>query len=60
MASGLPFTAQQYKFRIAGEPKTGNDLSCSVFTRRKKGRFDFDGESGNTVYFCLRYEKPRG
>jgi hypothetical protein len=52
--------SEKYKFRLAGEPKTGNDLPYSVFTRRKKERFDFDGESGNTVYFCLRYENPRG
>jgi hypothetical protein len=50
----------QYKFRLAGEPKTGKDLPYSVFTKRKKERFDFDGESGNTVYFCLRYENPTG
>jgi hypothetical protein len=52
--------SEKYKFRLAGEPKTGSDLPYSVFTRRKKERFDFDGESGNTVYFCLRYENPRG
>jgi hypothetical protein len=52
--------SKKYKFRLTGEPKTGSDLPYSVFTRRKKERFDFDGESGNTVYFCLRYENPRG
>jgi hypothetical protein len=31
-----------------------------AFTRRKRERFDFDGESGNTVYFCLRYENSKG
>jgi hypothetical protein len=41
-------------------PKTGEYLLCSVFTKRKKERFGFNGESGNTVYFCLRYEKPTG
>ncbi|MDR2758488.1 MAG: hypothetical protein LBB78_03820 [Spirochaetaceae bacterium] len=51
---------EKYRFRLAGEPKSGGDLPYSVFTRRKKERFDFDGESGNTVYFCLRYENPRG
>jgi hypothetical protein len=48
------------KIRITEESKTGNDLPRSKFTRRKKERFDFDGESGNTVYFCLRYESPTG
>jgi hypothetical protein len=52
--------SEKYKFRLAGPPGTGSDLPYSVFTRRKKERFDFDGESGNTVYFCLRYENPRG
>ncbi|MDR1931123.1 MAG: hypothetical protein LBQ44_10930, partial [Treponema sp.] len=40
--------------RIAAPPRTGDDLPHSVFTRRKKYRFDFDGNSGKTVYFCLR------
>jgi hypothetical protein len=48
------------KFRVAGEPKKGSDLPHSVFTRRKKERFDFDGESGTRVYFCLRYENSKG
>jgi hypothetical protein len=52
--------SDKYKFRLDGEPKTGADLPYSVFTRRKKERFDFDGESGNTVYFCLRYENSKG
>jgi hypothetical protein len=50
----------KYKFRLAAEPKTGSDLPYSLFTRRKKELFDFDGESGNTVYFCLRYENSKG
>ena len=53
-------TSDKHKFRLAAEPKTGADLPYSVFTRRKKERFDFDGESGNTVYFCLRYENSKG
>jgi hypothetical protein len=51
---------QKYQFRLASLPRTGADLPYSVFTRRKKQRFDFDGESGTTVYFCLRYENPTG
>jgi hypothetical protein len=35
-------------FRVAGVPKTGKDLPESLFTRRKKELFDFDGESGKT------------
>jgi hypothetical protein len=49
-----------YKYRLSGEPQSGTELPYSVFTRRKKERFDFDGESGNTVYFCLRYENAKG
>jgi len=48
------------KFRIAAPPKTGNDLPHSVFTRRLRHRFDFAGENGNKVYFCLRYENSKG
>jgi hypothetical protein len=46
--------------RLKGPPLTGLDLPESAFTRKKKMLFDFDGESGNTVYFCLRYESPTG
>jgi hypothetical protein len=49
-----------YQFRVGAPPRTGSDLPYSVFTRKKKQRFDFDGESGTTVYFCLRYENPTG
>jgi hypothetical protein len=47
-------------FRLSAPPKTGKDLPGSKFTRKKKMLFDFEGESGNTVYFCLRYESPTG
>jgi hypothetical protein len=30
-----------------------------MFTRRKKGRFDFEGENGNRVWFCLRCENEK-
>jgi hypothetical protein len=56
--SGDPTEA--HRFRVTGVPKTGKDLPESLFTRRKKERFDFDGESGKTVYFCLQYENPSG
>jgi hypothetical protein len=48
------------KFRLAAPPLTGSDLPHSHFTHRKKYRFDFEGESGNTAYFCLRYENQKG
>jgi hypothetical protein len=48
------------KFRIAVPPKVGNDLPHSTFTRRKKYVFNFEGDSGKTVWFGLRYENPSG
>ncbi|MDR2185199.1 MAG: hypothetical protein LBO80_05960 [Treponema sp.] len=56
--SGPP--SDKYRFRLTGDPKTGADLPYSLFTRRRRERFDFDGESGNRVWFCLRYENPKG
>jgi hypothetical protein len=56
--SGPPTAA--HPVRMAGPPKTGKDLPYSFFTRRRKERFDFEGESGNTVYFCLVYENSKG
>jgi hypothetical protein len=51
---------EMHRFRVIGTPKTGRDLPNSLFTRRKNERFDLDGESGNRVYFCLKYENPSG
>jgi hypothetical protein len=53
-------STEKNRFRVNEAPKSGWDLPNSVFTRRKKERFDFDGESGNRVYFCLKYEIPSG
>jgi hypothetical protein len=46
------------EWRITAPPSGGKDLPHSVFTRKKKVRFDFDGESGKAV--CLRYENQKG
>jgi hypothetical protein len=56
--SGEP--TDTFRFRVKGPPKKGSDLPYSIFTRRKKERFDFEGESGSRVYFCLRYENSKG
>jgi hypothetical protein len=48
------------RHRIGAAPITGADLPHSVFTRTKKHRFDFDGDSGKTVYFCIKYENEKG
>jgi hypothetical protein len=53
-------STEKYRYRVAIMPKTGNDLPNSLFTRRTRERFDFEGESGTRVYFCLRYENPSG
>ena len=52
--------SEKFPFRLNAAVKTGRVLPYSVFTRRKKEWFDFDGESGNTAYFCLRYENSKG
>jgi hypothetical protein len=56
--SGTPTEA--HRFRVIVPPKTGRDLPESLFSRRQNERFDLDGESGNTIYFCLQYENPTG
>jgi hypothetical protein len=48
------------KFRLTAPPRTGDDLPHSVFTRRKRHLFDFNGDSGCSVYFCMRYENSKG
>jgi hypothetical protein len=48
------------RFRLSAPPVSGKDLPHSTFTHRKRFRFDFDGDSGKTVYFCLRYENEKG
>jgi hypothetical protein len=47
-------------WRIAAPPSKGSELPHSVFTRRKKMLFNFEGESGKTIYFCLCYERASG
>jgi hypothetical protein len=48
------------KFRLAVPPQTGRDFPHSTFTHRKNYLFDLEGESGKTIYFCLRYENEKG
>jgi hypothetical protein len=48
------------KFRIAAPPVVGDDLPHSTFTHRKRYRFDFEGDSGKTVWFAIRYENEKG
>jgi hypothetical protein len=53
MASGA-------KHYLAKPPETGEVLGNSVFTRKKKHVFDFDGDSGNRVFFCCQFENGKG
>jgi hypothetical protein len=48
------------RHRIPAPPLTGEDLPHSTFTHKRKHRFDFDGDSGRTVYFSLKYENAKG
>ena len=41
-------------------PISGDELPHSKWTRRKNETFDFHGDSGKTVYFCIRYENSKG
>ena len=41
-------------------PATGDDLPKSEWTRRHKENIDFHECRGHTVYFCVRYENPKG
>jgi hypothetical protein len=52
--------SDKFKFRLSGPPKDASDLPYSIFSRRKKERFTFEGESGNRVYFRLQYENAKG
>ena len=56
--TGTP--TETHRFRLDAPPVSGKELPYSVFTRRKKELIDLDGESGNTVYICLRYENSKG
>jgi hypothetical protein len=47
-------------FIINKEPKTGDDLPYSVFTRKKTYSFDLTGNSGKMLYFCMRFENSKG
>jgi len=55
---GVP--SETNRFRLSVRPKTGDDLPHSVFTRRRTHRFDFTGESGKEVFFCMRFENSKG
>ena len=54
-----PPTAR-HPYRLAGPPQSGEELLYCARTRRRNHDFDFDGESGNRIYFCLRLQNEKG
>ena len=48
------------KRELMKPPSSGKELPHSRWSRRRKERFSFDGDSGKTVYFCIRYENSKG
>ncbi|MDR0602307.1 MAG: hypothetical protein LBG42_07980 [Treponema sp.] len=56
--SGIPNAA--YPLRVNTPPLSHRELPYSVFTRKRRCLFNFEGESGATVYFCLNYENKKG
>jgi hypothetical protein len=47
-------------WHIAAPPVVGSDLAWSLFTRRRRERFNFEGNSGKTIYMALHYENGKG
>ena len=52
--------ANDPKYRIDEIPTSGRRFAESVFTRKMRYCFDFDGEAGKIVCFCLCYENAKG
>jgi len=48
------------KFRIFKTPATPSDLPHSVFTRRRRHQFVFEGASGKRVFVAICYENSKG
>jgi hypothetical protein len=47
-------------WRIAAPPATAAGLPWSLFTRRRRERFDFLGNSGKAVYICIVWANEKG
>jgi hypothetical protein len=47
-------------WRIAAPPAAAADLPWSMFTRRRRERFDFAGNSGKTVYVAIVWTNEKG
>jgi hypothetical protein len=48
------------KRELVKAPQTGADLPHSKWVRRKKEQFHFPGDSGKTVWICIRFENSKG
>jgi len=55
---GIPSNSN--RFRLAARPESSEELPHSVFTRRRRHRFDFTAERGHEVFFCMRFENAKG
>jgi hypothetical protein len=52
--------SSKFPSRLSGPPASAEELPCSLFTRRQRHEFDLEGESGNILWVCLRYENSKG
>ena len=52
--------ATGFKRELMRIPTSGDELPHSQWTRRRNETFDFHGDSGKTVFFCIRYENSKG
>jgi hypothetical protein len=50
---------ETHPFRLKEMPARGNLLPYNIFTRRHKETFNFEGESGNRIVICLRFESGK-
>jgi hypothetical protein len=47
-------------WRVAAPPESVDDIPWSMFTRRRRERFDFDGNSGKEIYICVVWTNEKG
>jgi hypothetical protein len=45
---------------IAAPPVTAADIPWSMFTRRRRERFDFEGNSGKEIYAYIVWTNEKG
>lgn len=52
--------SSRFPSRLSLPPVSAEELPYSLFTRRQRHEFNLEGESGNTLWLCLRYENSKG